>query len=1229
MRFLKFLKEHWKVASILAAIVIATCVGVAVVSAGSVDITVDVSSIDFPQGNGSKTVQAKLDLHNTSGEGGSFEWVIADTGIAKTDGSTDGDCSVTAVGAGKTYLTVTYNSGDPDTPSVTSGQIPINVALVITHDQLPEIMKADGSIDSYGTVHCNAPAGSTVTWNSSNTDIAKVEAAPEHPNDSSYARVTAVSGGHVQISASVDNGTSNSIDVMVGVDIIDDGPVTVRQNETLTLHTNSSVPKAVYWHSDNPLVATVDSEGNIKGGYAGTAHIYASCKPDGSIDGGAGDSIEVNVPFEVLMDPGDITMNIGDQIATLTTANPDELNCLSDNVNVVIYDQQARVFRAVGAGNTTIRFRWMNGQDADGQEITKNITVINGFSLSNTSIALNKGKSGVVSAVTSNYINPIKWEINNTDIADITVSEDGRSVTVTAINAGNTTLTASQKIDGVVKNATCEIRVLNPVNNLTLLYNGAKITDTISFPIGTDVYITAYLNFDGSPAPDDTKLSWISSDESIISLMPSGSEGQQQLCGIHGVSGGKASITVVSEDGLYVATADFYVTEGVESISLDQSEVTAQMALNKYQLTATVLPETDGVDRSVTWTSLDPNVVTVDQNGLVTFVGPGTTYVSVTSNADSSKIAYCQFHITQQVDGIAMDYDRVELNVGDDYRLTAVVSPANATDPSVTWSSSNPAVVTVDESGMLHAVSSGNATIVVQTNDGGFIDMTNVTVLQPVTSIELSETEMSVKKGTVFWLDAKVIPDTADNKNITWSSSDTSLATVDQTGKVTTLAVGTVTISCVSEDNGSVAYCVVEITEPVTGLALNTNYQEMVAGTKFVIVPTILPIEAPNKNVTFVSSDPEVATVDENGVVTALIGGKCEILVTTEESKLTATCTIVVKEFVSSIEITGSKDLLNVGDSVQLKASVLSDTASDKTVYWSSSNPAYASVDQTGKVTGVNPGSVVITATAADGGGVSDSVVIRVINPVSSITFDKNKITMYVGDTVNIAAAINPQNATIKDLEWTSDDESIAKVYPDGDVEGIASGRTMVHATSKDGNNIVANCTVIVKDIIKATSVSINSSDIVMLKGKARQLSARIYPKNTNESVKWLSTDTSIVQVDDKGNIVTVGAGECQVIAYSSAGTVEDACTIHSIAMYCTNMKLEQYDTFNLYVDGAPSAVSWRSSNPRIASVDQTGLVVGRMPGECVITATVAGKTVTCYVKVMAVDPGKFINRHD
>lgn len=1215
MKFANFIKKHWKAAAAFVAIAIATVVGVVVVSAATISFTIDKTAINFDSvpGNDVTVICSDVTLVGVS-SGVSFNWdwssgnndVVTVAGIGNQG-------SITKAGAGKTIVTVDCILSDGSDHQ--SKPIPVTVPLEVylAGTGLEGILNAGQT----ATVMTNARSSKTVVWNSTNPNIVRVDADVIGVN---AATVTAVSGGTAQITASIpEDGLTYTFTVTVGVSITEDD-IVVKQGEAKPLTTNSNSPSDVYWWSDDPNVATV-AGGVVTGIYAGDTTIYASCV-DGEIGGNAGDFVHVKVPYEVFSPAS--TVLVGDSIMLTTTANPAEVNYSSSNNNIIYYDPATGMFTAVNTGIANLTVTW--GSETE----TVSIEVIDGLSLSNTSTALNIGTSDTIKAIVSNTTEPVTWTVADPSMVDLVVSDDGLTATITALATGptaSTTLVATQVINGVVKTATCEIYVLNPVNSLTLLYNGNEAKDTISLQKGTGVYITAFLNFGESVVPDNTKLSWISSDTNVITVTPITESGQQQLCQINGVGGGNATITVVSEDGLYIATADFYVMEGVKSIELDNTNVTAQMALQKFQLTATVLPAIDGVDTSVTWASLDPSVVKVDQNGLVTFVAPGETYVSATSNADTTKIAYCKFLITQQVENVKMDFDRVTLNVGDEYRLTAVISPNNATNKNVTWSSSNPKVVTVDANGMLKAVGSGSATIIVQTEDGGHIDMTNVTVLQPVSQITLSQTEMSVKKGTVFWLNATVSPDTADNKKVIWSSSDNSLATVDENGKVTTLAVGTVTISCVSADNGTAAYCVVEITEPVTGLTLNAYFQEMVAGTKFVILPTVLPIEAPNKDVTFISSDPTVATVDGNGVVTALVGGTCDIIVTTVESSLKATCTINVKEYVESIHITGNPDRLNTGDSVTLGVEVSTNTASNKAVYWTSSNPSIATVDQNGKVMGHTPGNVVITATAADGGGVSDSVIIKVINAVTSIKFDKSRITMYVGDTVNIVATVNPANATIKDLVWSSDDESVAKVYSDGDVVGISPGRTVVHATSTDGNEIIASCTVIVKDIIKASSVKINSSEITMLKGKTRRLTARLYPTNTNEHVNWLSTDTSIVQVDANGNIVTVGAGQCEVVAYSSAGTVEDSCIVHSIAMHFTDIRIEQYDTFNLYVDGNPEAVSWRTSNPRIATVTQDGLVTGRMPGECVITATVQGKTVTCYVKVMAVDPGKFINR--
>ena len=1214
MKILEFIASKWKVTTILLCIAIATVIGVVAVKASTVTIMVDKSTIAFTGTNMTESISATANLSLDPGvASGNFIWTVDDPQVA-TVTANEGNGSIISKGAGKTSVNISYTLSDGTTDTK---KVPIVVPLTVNYDRVKGVMRTGAS----DIITCDAATSKYVQWTSSNSNVVSVVADTSAAPNGSIATITAVSGGTATITCSIpsDSLSAMSFTVTVGV-AIDETEIEVEQDASYPLNTNSNSVQDVFWWSDNEQVATV-TNGVVTGVYAGTTTIYGSCIEGDSVTPNASDSVTVTVPYRVTVP--NTTVLVGDLVNIFTTANPTEVTYMSSNNNVLYYDMLTGKFVANSTGTATLTVTW------NGQTQNINITVIDGFSLSNAEMSLNIGDSGTVYAQVSNEVQPVHWTVADPSMVDLIVSDDGLSVTIVAKDPGQygyTTLVATQEIEGVIKSANCTIYVTNPVHNLTLLYNGKPITQVITTPKSENVYITAYLNFGSDIVPANTNLSWVTSDPNVVTISPVNTSGQQQLCQINAVGGGYATITVVSEDGLYIATADFFVTEGVTGIKLDTEEVTAQLMHEKHQLKATITPDSDGVDKTVIWASLDPSIVTVDQNGLVTFVSPGETYVSATSGADPNMVAYCKFVITQQVEGITMDFDTVTLNVKEEFRLTTVIKPANATNQNLIWSSSNDKVVKVDKTGMITAVSSGNATIIVQTEDGGYIDMTNVTVLQPVTSIELSQTEMSVKKGTVFWLSATVLPDTADNKKVTWYSSDTSLATIAQDGMVTTLACGTVTISCVSEDNGTTAYCVVEITEPVTGLTLNTYYQEMVAGTKFVIVPTVEPFDAIDKSVTFKTSDPEVAVVDENGVVTAVAGGTCEIIVTTNESSVTRTCTIVVKEYVSSIEIIDSPEFLNITESVNLKVEVGTATATNKGVIWTTNNSNIATVDQNGRVTGLAVGHVVVTATALDGSGVSDSVIIKVINPVTDITLSESKVTIFVDDTISIKATVNPEGATVKGLVWTSDDESIAKVYPDGDVTGISPGRTIIHATSTDGNSIVASCTIIVKARVDASSININSSEITMLKGKTRKLTATIFPNKTTDGVNWYSTDTSIVQIDKDGNIITVGAGHCEVVAYSSSGSVQDSCIIHSIAMSCTNLRMEQYDTFNLYVDGAPATVSWRSSNPRIASVDQNGLVTGRMPGECVITGTVNGKTVTCNVKIMAVDPGKFIN---
>ena len=496
--------------------------------------------------------------------------------------------------------------------------------------------------------------------------------------------------------------------------------------------------------------------------------------------------------------------------------------------------------------------------------------------------------------------------------------------------------------------------------------------------------------------------------------------------------------------------------------------------------------------------------------------------------------------------------------------------------------------------------------------------MCNIFVMQPVTGIELNTTEITVRKGQIFWLNANCLPTDADDKSVTWSSNNEEICTVEQDGKVTAVEAGTTTIVAMSNDSGMLATCKVIVTQPVTGIKLNSSYQEMWVGSKYAIIPTVEPIDAENKNVTYFSSDSSVASVDEYGVVTALKGGVTIIEVTTEEYHLTATCTIEVYEYVSSITLSEHEKFLNVTETGTLTAVVETSTATNRGIVWSSSDDAICSVDKDGNLSGSRVGNAVITATAADGSGVYDTCIVHVVNPVTKITVEPDTVRMLVGDSYIVRAVVEPDNATIKDVDWSSSNESIAIVDEAGEIFALSTGKCKITATSKDGNNVKGSCWVYVTPVVNISSLKINSSEIYMLSGKSRQLAVRVRPANNTDSYDWYSTDTGIVTVNSNGVITTVGPGVADVVVESTANGVSSTCTVHSLAISRSSMRLEQYDSNYLDVIGIDSTdrVIWRSSNPRIATVDSSGKVVGRMRGTCNITAVTHDKTLHCTVTV-------------
>ena len=227
-------------------------------------------------------------------------------------------------------------------------------------------------------------------------------------------------------------------------------------------------------------------------------------------------------------------------------------------------------------------------------------------------------------------------------------------------------------------------------------------------------------------------------------------------------------------------------------------------------------------------------------------------------------------------------------------------------------------------------------------------------------------------------------PSNAADKSLNWTSSNTSVATVNAEGKVTAVSKGTATIKAEAKDgSGKYASCSVTVKRPVSSIQLNKTSLVLYRGTSNVsetLTATVVPSDANNTAVTWTSSNTSVVTVSSSGVVTGKSKGTATITVTANDGNgAQATCAVEVKQYVTSISLDKTSLPLMIGAEAALSvASVLPENANDKTYIWSSSDSAIASVDNSGKVTARASGTATIRATANDGSGVFASCSVEV-----------------------------------------------------------------------------------------------------------------------------------------------------------------------------------------------------------------------------------------------------------
>ena len=583
------------------------------------------------------------------------------------------------------------------------------------------------------------------------------------------------------------------------------------------------------------------------------------------------------------------------------------------------------------------------------------------LSLSQTEALLFVGRSLTLRPTQSAGREKVSWESDNPDVA--TVNTSGR---VRARAEGTATITASVPSGS---RAQCVVRVEIPARSVEL----------------SQTRLNLYLGHEGirltaSVLPENTTdhtITWTSSRPEVASVDENGQ--------VTPLSLGSTRITARTKSGA-LRTATVYVRRPAQSVSLSQSQLTVY-AGKTARLSASVSPK-NAYDRQVAWASSDEQIATVSRSGVITGRAEGTAWITATT--ESGARAQCEVRVEIAVKKVALSAPETRLFVGGDpLALAWQITPQNATNPALAFTSSRPAVASVDESGRVYPLSVGTTRITAVASSGVKTSVT-LRVVQPPLSVSLNRDTLSVTYGRTARLSAEVLPKNAYTRAVTWVSSDPSVATVSRSGVVSGKRVGSCQIIA-RDAAGHSAVCQIHVGIPATAIRLDTRQVTLVrGGSGFRPTATLSPANTTMTALTAVSSDPSVATVSADGLIAPVSSGECDVTFSTENGK-TASLRVRVVDPATSISLPESEVRMTCGQSLQMTATVLPETAGDRTVEWSVTDKRVAAVDEQGVLYAKSEGVCTLVARARGGLDLVARCTVRVTgtpDKVVALTFD-------------------------------------------------------------------------------------------------------------------------------------------------------------------------------------------------------------------------------------------------
>ena len=544
-----------------------------------------------------------------------------------------------------------------------------------------------------------------------------------------------------------------------------------------------------------------------------------------------------------------------------------------------------------------------------------------------------------------------------------------------------------------------------------------------------------------------------------------------------------------------------------------------------------------------------------------------------------------------EVDGISFDPFDGSVREGSTYQ-TVLIRNGEAAEGDVVFVSSDTKIATVDANGLVTGVQKGKVTITasVKTEKKTYKASKRVYVVRPVTSIQVNTDKLTViepanakisdmipKDGydlPVIIVQAKkkvnisasVEPRDATNRNLVCVSGNEDVFTVNRM-TITGVAPGEgiLTISSESDPDVKVQYRVLVI-QPVTKIVIGSEAPSVIVGGQTSVRADVQPENASIPRIDWSVADERFISIDENGTITGIKKGNGRVIASaTDGSKVRASYNVKVIQNPEVITPSMTEATVDVGKTINVKCVVEPKETDNKKLVWTSSDEGIATVGRDGRVKGISVGDCTITCTSEALDTVKADILVHVQQPVKKISFNDKSVIGYVGETVQLAWTIEPQDATNQRVEFVSSNEKVATVDAEGVVTGIGKGRAKITVRTTDGSNRKATIQYEAGEHVQGVSM-VRSHAYIDVKEIATA-GANILPKDAlNTNMTWESSDERVVTVsgnkNSKAKLTGVGMGNAVITGTTEDGGYQTTLDV-TVGSYDFGLKYISFDYDN------------------------------------------------------------------